>query len=340
MASYYPNVYASQTGPLLLSGLDANFNFAVDIQSQSLYAAAGGSSDIITATFTPTVTALVSGLTLYVRASAANTTTTPTFSPNGLTAKTIVKNSNTALAVGDIAGAGHILILQYDATLGFWKLSNPAVSSSIPDEIVNAQTGTTYTYLIGDKGKLVTHTNVAAIAGTLPIASSFGSGWWMDVQNRGAGTLTITPTTSTIDGAATLVLTASQGVRIASDGTNYFTQRGVGSSTSAQFTSAAQTITSAGALTLAHGLSFTPYAFDVLLTCTTADAGYSIGNVVNVSTFPDSTNNRGVSIVPDATNLNIRFGTNAAAFNILNKTTGSGSAITNSSWTVTFRARA
>jgi hypothetical protein len=124
--SYYPNVYASQTGPLLLSGLDANFNFAVDIQSQSLYAAAGGSADVITATYTPAVTALVSGLTLYVSAAYANATTTPTFSPNGLTAQTIKKFNNQALAVGDIVGAGHVLILQYDATNSVWVLANPS----------------------------------------------------------------------------------------------------------------------------------------------------------------------------------------------------------------------
>jgi hypothetical protein len=123
--SYYPNVYAAQNGPLLLSGLDANFNFAVDIQSQSLYAAAGGSADVITATYTPAVTALVSGLTLYVKAAYANVTTTPTFSPNGLTARTIKKANNQALAAGDIAGAGHILILQYDAANTVWILANP-----------------------------------------------------------------------------------------------------------------------------------------------------------------------------------------------------------------------
>jgi hypothetical protein len=96
-------------------------------------------------------------------------------------------------------------------------------------EAVNAQTGTTYTYVNGDAGKLVTHTNGSAIAGTLPQAGSggnFAANWWMDVQNRGAGTLTITPTTSTIDGAATLTFTTGQGARIVSDGTNYFTQRG------------------------------------------------------------------------------------------------------------------
>jgi hypothetical protein len=97
---------------------------------------------------------------------------------------------------------------------------------------VNAQTGTTYTYVTGDRGKLVTHTNAASIAGTLPQAGSAGfeTKWYAWVQNRGAGTLTITPTTSTIDGAATLALTTGQGALIVSDGTNYFTMRGIGGS--------------------------------------------------------------------------------------------------------------
>jgi hypothetical protein len=94
---------------------------------------------------------------------------------------------------------------------------------------VNNQVGTTYTYVSGDRGKLVTHSNASAIAGTLPQATgSFAAGWFVWVQNRGAGTLTITPTTSTIDGAATLVLTTSSGAYIVSDGTNYFTQKSVG----------------------------------------------------------------------------------------------------------------
>lgn len=93
--------------------------------------------------------------------------------------------------------------------------------------IVNAQTGTTYTYLTGDYGKIVTHTNGSAIAGTLPQAgASFPANWFMLVQNRGAGALTITPTTSTIDGAATLVLNQNEGAIVVSDGTNYFTLRG------------------------------------------------------------------------------------------------------------------
>lgn len=93
---------------------------------------------------------------------------------------------------------------------------------------VNPQTGTSYTYLSGDRGKLVSHINGAAIAGTLPQATgAFGARWFTYVQNRGVGTLTITPTTSTIDGSASLALTTGQGVLIASDGTNYYTMRGM-----------------------------------------------------------------------------------------------------------------
>jgi len=96
---------------------------------------------------------------------------------------------------------------------------------------VNAQTGTTYTILDGDRAKLVTFSNGSSVAVTLPQANSttFISGWYIDAQNRGAGTVTITPTTSTIDGASSLALSQNQGVRIVSDGTNYYTQRGVGS---------------------------------------------------------------------------------------------------------------
>lgn len=100
-----------------------------------------------------------------------------------------------------------------------------SLSSSV---LVNAQTGTTYTYVTGDKSKLVSHTNAATIAATLPAPGvSFPSGWFMYVENRGAGTLTITPTASTVDGAATLALTTNQGCLIASDGASYFTMRGV-----------------------------------------------------------------------------------------------------------------
>lgn len=105
-----------------------------------------------------------------------------------------------------------------------------AIGADQPTPVtVNLQTGTTYTYLTADKSALVSHSNAAAIAGTLPQAgAAFPSGWFVYVQNVGVGTLTITPTTSTVDGAATLALTTGQGVIIVSNGTHYYTMRGIG----------------------------------------------------------------------------------------------------------------
>jgi hypothetical protein len=96
---------------------------------------------------------------------------------------------------------------------------------------VNAQTGTTYTIQTTDRGHLVTTSNGSSITVTIPQASAtFPSGFYFDIENLGAGTATLTPTTSTIDGAATLALATNTGVRVFSDGTNYRTQRGIGGS--------------------------------------------------------------------------------------------------------------
>lgn len=95
---------------------------------------------------------------------------------------------------------------------------------------VNAQAGTSYTVLDGDCGKVVRLTNASSVAVTLPQAngSTFVSGWTADFQNTGAGTVTITPTTSTINGGANLVLTTNQGAHCDSDGANYTCVMGVG----------------------------------------------------------------------------------------------------------------
>lgn len=98
---------------------------AIQSMSAGHVAVAGGTPDAITADFTPNVS-LTNGTTVIVRAAAANATATPTFAPDGLTAKTIVKGNDLALVAGDIAGAGHWLEMNFDATLDKWVLQNPA----------------------------------------------------------------------------------------------------------------------------------------------------------------------------------------------------------------------
>ena len=88
---------------------------------------------------------------------------------------------------------------------------------------VRAVTSTTDTMLVSDYGQLVTYNNASPVAVTLPQALAVNSfyPWNAYACDLGAGSATITPTTSTINGAATLVLTKGQCAQIVSDGANY-----------------------------------------------------------------------------------------------------------------------
>ncbi len=128
----------------------------------------------------------------------------------------------------------HVLsaaLLASTALCGITIAPRSASAQSVPAQFVNAQTGTTYTVVQTDCSKLVTFSNSSAVAVTLPqagTAGTFFAGCFIDVQNKGAGTVTITPATSTINGASTLVLTTGQGAHIVSDSTNYQVQLGAG----------------------------------------------------------------------------------------------------------------
>lgn len=91
------------------------------------------------------------------------------------------------------------------------------------EHLSNAQTGTSYTILTGDRAKNLTLSNANPVAVTLPQANSstFPDGWYVLVANKGVGLVTITPTTSTINGGASITLLTNQSCFIISDGTNY-----------------------------------------------------------------------------------------------------------------------
>jgi len=59
---------------------------------------------------------------------------------------------------------------------------------------INAQTGTTYTTVLADDGKLITADNASAIALTIPPNSSvaYGIGTQINIMQLGAGQVTIT----------------------------------------------------------------------------------------------------------------------------------------------------
>lgn len=84
-------------------------------------------------------------------------------------------------------------------------------------------TGTSDALAATDLGYVVTYSNAASVAVSLAQAgtASLYDGWATWVQNLGVGTVTITPATSTINGATTLVLATNMGAFIWSDGANY-----------------------------------------------------------------------------------------------------------------------
>src|SRR5262245_6894860 len=90
------------------------------------WVAAGGTADAITATYVPAITALADGQLCCFRATAANATTTPTFAPNGLTARTIKRAGGSNLSAGDIAGNLSECVVRYNLANTRWELLNPA----------------------------------------------------------------------------------------------------------------------------------------------------------------------------------------------------------------------
>lgn len=138
---------------------------------------------------------LVTGLPAWVTVTGAGTVTTP---GGGLVSSTTAACSQTA--------------------------GQTTLSAA---ECVNAQSGTSYAIQDSDRAKLITATNNAAQAYTIAQAgasTTFQSGWFTEIANlsgTSSGIITLTPTTSTINGNSTLVLYPGERAKIVSDGTNY-----------------------------------------------------------------------------------------------------------------------
>jgi hypothetical protein len=109
---------------------------------------------------------------------------------------------------------------------------------------------------------------------------------------------------------------------------------------SASYTSAEQTITAGGALTLAHSLGAMPSLVQARLVCKSAEDGYSIGDEVIVNNHTNAAANQslGQSIEPDATNLNVRFGATSGVYQLINKSTGAVGTITAANWRLVVKA--
>ncbi|WP_435007989.1 beta strand repeat-containing protein [Tundrisphaera lichenicola] len=153
-------------------------------------------------------------------------------------------------------------------------------------ELVNAQTGTTYTITASDMGKTVTNSNASAIAVTLPATATtgFGAGAAYTELSLGVGATTITPASGTINGNSSLILHKGGWAYPASDGSNYFAIGFPGFGTVTSGAMMKFTSDTSGAATAAT--AGTDYQAPITLTTTgSSGAATFIGNTLNIPQY-------------------------------------------------------
>lgn len=113
----------------------------------------------------------------------------------------------------------HILLAAALAAVGF-------AGNAAAQGVINAQTGTSYAFVNGDCDpngvKVVTFSNASAVAVTIAQSGASGNflaGCTIKAINLGVGAVTITPTTSTINGNTTAVLSTNEAMEIYPTGT-------------------------------------------------------------------------------------------------------------------------
>ena len=114
---------------------------------------------------------------------------------------------DTYLMPRDVAVTGNIAVTGTvdgrDVATDGTKLDGLSLSAQF-----NNQTGTTYTIVAGDNGKVLTFNNAASIAVTLP--DTLDTDFQCSIVQIGAGVPTVTPATDTINGAGTGVTPSAQ----------------------------------------------------------------------------------------------------------------------------------
>ena len=141
----------------------------------------------------------------------SNTSPVPSWAFSGsssgtttLVATAVASGTLTLPAITDTVVALTATQTLTNKTLTSPVLNTPTINDAKQNVTLNAQTGTTYTTVLADNGKLVTLSNASPITVTVPLNSSvaYATGAIINVQQIGAGQVTI-------EGASGVTLTST-----------------------------------------------------------------------------------------------------------------------------------
>lgn len=200
--------------------------------------------------------------------------------------------------------------------------------------------GASYVMVAADIGTLLGFTGAGPWTLTLMDNATAGNGAAVFVANQSTSVLAVVRAGADViiskrTNLTTLNLGAGDKGFLIADGAGNWFWYGTRS-----FDSGQQTITSGGALTLAHGLGVQPDPVDIWLHNVTAEGGYTAGQEVptNPAQSNATPNVEGVGYIVDATNIKVRFGTATNIFAIPNATTGAPFNVSNANWKAIWRA--
>ena len=282
-----------------------------------------GTVDVITATYAPAITALVDGQVCRVRATGANTSTTPTFSPNGLTARTIVKEGGAALVAGDIAANNHELILVYNLGSTRWELLNPVDSGSIDgfttgDVKVTLKASADTGWVMGDDGTIGNGSSGGSTRANADTEALFTL-LWTNVTNTYAPVSTGRGASAAADFAAnkTITLTKALGRTLAVAGSGSgLTARALGETLGEE----SHTMTEAELFQHTHAATVTDGGHAHVQRHHTSGAG--TGTNVSGSAFDASPTNDNISTASATTGISVANANtgSSTAFNVMQPT--------------------
>ncbi len=195
------------------------------------------------------VMASVAGLTVTIPdARQVSTGYTSMFNNVGAETVTVV-NAIGGTIISLTSGTAWTIYLTDNSTeAGTWKAFQQGASTSVADAAALAGAGlVAILTTLNERMSVITHSSNYVIVDadraeiqewiggsgtfTLPAPATVGNGWFTVAKNLGSGDLTVSPTSGSVDDAASLTLAAGTSAFLVCDGSDFLTV-GLGSSTS------------------------------------------------------------------------------------------------------------